>query len=91
MNKKKNKKCIIIGFGRMGEQYLKCLRSLNFSDIEIIDKSIKRLQIAKKKYNIKDENLSHFLYKKIYKKKYYKFSKKSYEIYNGRKTSGHIY
>ncbi len=71
MNKKKNKKCIIIGFGRMGEQYLKCLRSLNFSDIEIIDKSIKRLQIAKKKYNIKDENLSHFLYKKIYKKKYY--------------------
>ena len=35
MNKKKNKKCIIIGFGRMGEQYLKCLRSLNFSDIEI--------------------------------------------------------
>ena len=48
----KLKNCLILGFGSMGERHLRSLKKFKFNQIDIVDKSSKRLNIANKKINI---------------------------------------
>jgi len=65
----KLKKCLILGFGSMGERHLRAIKKFNFNQIDIVDKNSSRLSVAHTSYKIPKYNL--FTKTSEVKKNYY--------------------